>query len=54
VRSKNGSKSKRSYEKPKLRVIELTAEEVLGMGCKTTTSGGGPLSPTCACSTPGT
>ncbi len=24
-----------SYEKPKLRTIELAAEEVLGIGCKT-------------------
>jgi hypothetical protein len=23
------------YEKPKLRIIELSAEEVLGVGCKT-------------------
>ena len=27
-------KNKRSYEKPILRVIELSAEEVLGIGCK--------------------
>ncbi len=27
-------KSKRPYEKPRLRVIELSAEEVLGVGCK--------------------
>ena len=26
---------KQEYEKPKLRSIELTAEEVLGVGCKT-------------------
>jgi hypothetical protein len=34
------------YEKPKLRIIELAAEEVLGIGCKTFASGsavgGGP------------
>lgn len=28
-------KNKQAYEKPKLRIIELTAEEVLGVGCKT-------------------
>lgn len=26
---------KRAYEKPRLRVIELAAEEVLAIGCKT-------------------
>jgi hypothetical protein len=29
-------KKKRPYEKPRLRTIELAAEEVLGVGCKTT------------------
>ena len=28
-------KNKQVYEKPKLRVIELAAEEVLAVGCKT-------------------
>lgn len=28
------SNNKQSYEKPKLRVIELTADEVLAVGCK--------------------
>ncbi|HXX57900.1 MAG TPA: hypothetical protein VEI96_07850 [Thermodesulfovibrionales bacterium] len=28
-------KKKQSYEKPRLRVIELVAEEVLSTGCKT-------------------
>ena len=27
--------TKQSYEKPRLRIIELAAEEVLGVGCKT-------------------
>ena len=31
--------SKKTYEKPSLRVIELAAEEVLVAGCKTYTSG---------------
>ena len=30
---------KRPYEKPKLRVIDLAAEEVLGIACKTATTG---------------
>jgi hypothetical protein len=28
-------KGERPYEKPKLRIIELAAEEVLTVGCKT-------------------
>jgi hypothetical protein len=28
-------KEKRTYEKPKLKTIELAAEEVLTVGCKT-------------------
>jgi hypothetical protein len=31
--------SRETYEKPELRVIELTADEVLAVGCKTA---GGP------------
>jgi hypothetical protein len=33
-------KTKQSYEKPRLRTIELAAEEVLAVGCKLDT---GPL-----------
>lgn len=36
----NEIKSKKAYEKPRLRVIELAAEEVMGVGCKTLTSVG--------------
>ena len=32
-------KTKRPYEKPVLRVIELAAEEVLAVGCKTQSAG---------------
>ena len=32
--------TKLPYEKPKLRVIDLAAEEILGIGCKTSTTGG--------------
>lgn len=28
-------KNRRTYEKPRLRTIELAAEEVLAVGCKT-------------------
>lgn len=33
-------KGKQPYEKPGLRIIELAAEEVLAIGCKTVTGGG--------------
>lgn len=33
---------RRKYEKPALRAIELTAEEVLVAGCKTISSGVAP------------
>jgi hypothetical protein len=39
-------KKNQPYEKPRLRVIELIAEEVLGIGCKTA-AGGAPLPPNC-------
>ena len=38
---------KRPYEKPKLRAIELAADEVMGVGCKMESAGGGHLPPTC-------
>lgn len=31
----SSEKTKRVYEKPKLRTIELVADEVLAVGCKT-------------------
>ena len=33
--SDEAKKEKRPYEKPVLRIIELAAEEVLAVGCKT-------------------
>jgi len=39
--------SKQAYEKPKLRTIELLAEEVLGIGCKTAPGLPGPELSTC-------
>jgi hypothetical protein len=41
------AQKKQTYEKPKMRSIDLTAEEVLAVGCKTA-QGGGPNSPSCA------
>ena len=43
-------KTKKQYEKPRLRTIELAAEEVLGVGCKMASGGGGPSPPTCQAS----
>ncbi|MBI5076235.1 MAG: hypothetical protein HZB62_13865 [Nitrospirae bacterium] len=47
--------SKQAYEKPKLRVIELVAEEVMGVGCKTAASPalGASFCASGACSLPG-
>ena len=52
------AKSKQAYEKPRLRTIELLAEEVMGVGCKNTPatfgSGGGHFCTDGFCSvTPG-
>ena len=45
---------KREYEKPRLRIIELAAEEVMGIGCKTypgdSNGAGGAGCTTAACS----
>ncbi|MFA6011549.1 MAG: hypothetical protein WC799_16295 [Desulfobacteraceae bacterium] len=38
----NDNKKKRKYTKPKLKAIDLAAEEVLGVSCKTSTSTGAP------------
>lgn len=35
MQSEKKDEIKKEYEKPRLRSIELTAEEVLGVGCKT-------------------
>jgi hypothetical protein len=37
--------NKRDYEKPRLRIIELAAEEVLAAGCKTVTGPPAPANP---------
>ena len=36
---KNENKARKPYEKPALRTIKLSAEEVLGVGCKTSSGG---------------
>jgi hypothetical protein len=38
MQHKQDKEKKDPYEKPKLRIIELSAEEVLGVGCKTSTA----------------
>jgi hypothetical protein len=35
MQPKKEKQNKQVYEKPKIRVIELAAEEVLAVGCKT-------------------
>jgi hypothetical protein len=43
-------KEKQTYEKPRLRTIELAAEEVLAVGCKVDVGApatGGPVGATC-------
>ncbi|MBI5848190.1 MAG: hypothetical protein HZB31_09635 [Nitrospirae bacterium] len=39
-KSSSEMKDKQAYEKPRLRVIELVAEEVMGIGCKTVSGPG--------------
>ena len=41
----NCDTQKQSYEKPGLRVIELSAEEVLAVGCKSNKTGLAPIKP---------
>lgn len=40
---------KQHYEKPVLRPIELVAEEILAVGCKSVTTGTAPRSATPPC-----
>lgn len=57
MQHKDDNKSKRAYEQPKLRIIELAADEVLAAGCKTTPghpsgwNGSGCTNPLCSIST---
>jgi len=44
---KDKEKTKKPYDKPRLRTIELTAEEVLAVGCKFVDGGDAPGPPTC-------
>jgi hypothetical protein len=50
VEFNNKRGKKQTYEKPRLRIIELAAEEVLAVGCKTApgaSATGGPPGATC-------
>jgi hypothetical protein len=38
MKAQHLKKPARAYEKPRLRIIELVAEEVLAIGCKTVAS----------------
>jgi len=44
----NSLQTKKAYQKPGLRVIELVADEVLSFGCKVD-SNGGPLGSPMGC-----
>ncbi len=46
---KDSIKEKQVYEQPRLRTIELAAEEILAVGCKAVGSGTAPGSPTPPC-----
>ena len=43
----NEDNNKKSYSKPELIIIELTADEVMAVGCKLSSSSGGPVGATC-------
>ncbi len=45
IEQKKREEGKREYIKPKLRIIELVAEEVLAVGCKTPSGYSAPLNP---------
>jgi hypothetical protein len=57
MENRKQEEDKQTYEKPKLRVIELSAEEILGVGCKTSfgdpsgASGNGCLTGVCSSAT---
>lgn len=44
---KNESRGRRAYTKPKLRSIDLVADQVLAVGCKLSTGGSAPAGFTC-------
>lgn len=46
---KDATNEKQVYEKPRLRTIELAAEEILAVGCKAVHTGTAPGSPTPPC-----
>lgn len=50
MQHKKDTKPKEAYEKPKLRIIELAADEILAIGCKT--APGGPGQSGAGCTNP--
>jgi hypothetical protein len=57
MQQKKDKTPKRAYEKPRLRIIELAAEEILAVGCKTAPGnpsgklGSGCTNPLCSIAT---
>ncbi len=52
--SSEKSREKTEYEKPTMHIIDLAVDEVLGSGCKTTSSNGLGYDPcTSGCNTEG-
>ena len=45
-----GARARSRYEKPRLRTIDLAAEEVLAVGCKLDGGPGGPIGASCTAS----
>jgi len=43
IRGGISEKPRKAYEKPQLMVIDLTAREILAIGCKVSGSSGGPV-----------
>ena len=51
--NKKNKKPKKTYQKPELQTIDLAADEVMAIGCKTNTSPGStPGGATCVLGTP--
>ena len=46
----SGRRHRQAYAKPRLRIIDLAAEEVLAVGCKLEGGPGGPILPSCTAS----
>ena len=44
---KRDTRKRKAYQKPVLRRVDLIADEVLSLGCKTDTGATGPISASC-------